>query len=881
MNRQQLETQFEILKKDVSGLLDTNYFARIEHDDEGRYYLKPYGAISNNEGRVARVLGAICPDWGVGSIKSLIRNTRTNSLPEGYSDIERTVLEEQKQCITTNRLIKRILLLLRLDGVLEFGKTPLCGNGEPVEFLKRVINESGIEYKDTMLALVDVALEDTRPPFISDDPNESAGEKFDKAVMLLSLLSKEEVMEFGGNDTHIGQDTQGAFCTIFHNEPRLAKVLPLIMHCCPKALEIFKNVRLKQRWGDSDKDADTLAESLREALEDSPLKCIAFDEDPYRNILFQCANSGTSISGWVKEASSCLGDNACDVTSWILEHIDAQVAETIMSREGYYMLSLMDSGISKFESSEEYKELRKYIVDNGYLLDVWHCQADFGDFMVNVAFYEIDTRTPNRNNGHIRFFNFENSYLDEDHCGLRDILFGFDPESSNTVYRFIPVERVASEDYRLDMDLYNSYGYARCQNPVLLGEILSPVEGTTGVYEDSAYVPIYEEGSTEARLYDAPLDNYSEFIKAGDAYRSNGDRKYSVSQALFIRNRWPMKPTWISCKNLGANGGIIVNSHDSENVRVYNVDQSVVYPWYLAYKISNETYQFNLRKNQEGTIDESQFLRMYIDLPSLEDQKKEVEDVINKEIERKKRQVGAVETLFNLSHTIGSPASRIQSLLGNLQDMCMRNPEISSQLKKITDNFDYIIRVIDSTSKDFSSSNDPLKEFKILPILESFISSFSSLPFGIDPMINKERIDSDTRVKIDKTLFSVMMDNILRNAHRHGFDKKVSSENKVSIELDVVQYEGVDHLMLSVRNNGKKMEEGFSVYDYISRGKHGKRTGNTGQGGYDIYQIVKKFNGYLGLRSDDQWNFIIDILIPVIGTDSETLNTPYPYGTLL
>lgn len=881
MNRQQLETQFEVLKKDVSGLLDTNYFARIEHDDEGRYYLKPYGAISNNEGRVARVLGALCPDWGVESIKSLIRNTRTNSLPEGYSDIERTVLEEQKQCITTNRLIKRILLLLRLDGVLEFGKTPLCGAEEPVEFLKRIIEKSSIEYKDTMLALIDVVLADKRPIFISDDPNEAPGEKLDKAVMLLSLLSKDDILEYGGKDTVLGLDTQGTFCQFFNGSPGTAKVLPLILTGCPKALEIFKDARLREELIDTDKDADALAESLRAFISPGSSKCIAFDESPYRNILLQCANSGKSISGWVKDALSCMEDKTCDVTSWMLEHIDAQVADTIMNREGYYMLSLMDSDIVKFESSDEYKDLRKYIVDNGYLLDVWYCPADYGDFIINLAFYEIDTRTRGRNNGHIRFFNFENSYLDEDHCGLRDILCGFDPESSNTVYRFIPVERVASENYRLDMDLYNSYGYARCQNPVLLGEILSPVEGTTGVYEDSAYVPIYEEGSTEARLYDAPLDNYSEFIKAGDAYRSNGDRKYSVSQALFIRNRWPMKPTWISCKNLGANGGIIVNSHDSENVRVYNVDQSVVYPWYLAYKISNETYQFNLRKNQEGTIDESQFLRMYIDLPSLEDQKKEVEDVINKEIERKKRQVGAVEALFNLSHTIGSPASRIQSLLGNLQDMCMRNPEISSQLKKITDNFDYIIRVIDSTSKDFSSSNDPLKEFKILPILESFISSFSSLPFGIDPMINKERIDSDTRVKIDKTLFSVMMDNILRNAHRHGFDKKVSSENKVSIELDVVQYEGIDHLMLSVRNNGKKMEEGFSVYDYISRGKHGKRTGNTGQGGYDIYQIVKKFNGYLGLRSDDQWNFIIDILIPVIGTDSETLNTPYPYGTLL
>lgn len=881
MNRQQLETQFEILKKDVSGLLDTNYFARIEHDDEGKYYLKPYGAISDNEGRVARVLGAICPYWGVGSIKSLKRNTRTNSLPEGYSDIERTVLEEQKQCITTNRLIKRILLLLRLDGVLEFGKTPLCGNGEPVEFLKRVINESCIEYKDTMLALVDVALEDTKPAFISDDPNESSGEKFDRAVMLLSLLPKEDILKYGGKDTVLGQDTQGIFCQFFNGAYGIAKVLPLIKTGCPKALEIFKDARIREEWIDTDKDADTLAESLRAFINLGSPKCIAFDENPYRNILLQCANSGKSISGWVKDALYCLEDKTCDVTSWMLEHIDAQVADTIMNREGYYMLSLMDSGISKFESSEEYKELRKYIVDNGYLLDVWHCQADFGDFMVNVAFYEIDTRTPNRNNGHIRFFNFENSYLDEDHCGLRDILFGFDPETSNKVYYFLPVGRVASEDYRLDMDLYNSNGYARCQNPVLLGEILSPVEGTTGVYEDSAYVPIYEEGSTEARLYDAPLDNYSEFIKADYAYRSNGDRKYSVSQALFIRNRWPMKPTWISCEGLGANGGIIVNSHDSENVRVYNVNQSVVYPWYLAYKISNETYQFNLRKNQEGTIDESQFLRMYIDLPSLEEQKKEVKDVIKEEIKRREKQIGASNTLFDLSHTIAMPSSRIQLLLGNLQDMCMRNPDISCQLKKINDNFDYIQRLIHTSSRDLSNLKNTLKECRILPILESFISSFSSLPFGIDPMINKERIDSDTRVKIDKTLFSVMMDNILRNAHRHGFDKKVSSENKVSIELDVVQYEGVDHLMLSVRNNGKKMEEGFSVYDYISRGKHGKRTGNTGQGGYDIYQIVKKFNGYLGLRSDDQWNFIIDILIPVIGTDSETLNTPYPYGTLL
>ena len=125
-----------------------------------------------------------------------------------------------------------------------------------------------------------------------------------------------------------------------------------------------------------------------------------------------------------------------------------------------------------------------------------------------------------------------------------------------------------------------------------------------------------------------------------------------------------------------------------------------------------------------------------------------------------------------------------------------------------------------------------------------------------------------------------MMDNILRNVYRHGFDKKVSSANKVSIELKPVQYEGRDYLLLSVCNNGNKIEDNFTVFDYVSLGRCGKRTGNTGQGGFDIYQIVKKFNGHLGMRCSSEWNFIIDILLPVDACDSD-IKLPYAYGTLL
>lgn len=877
MNRQQLETQFEILKNDVSGLIDTNYFCRLKHDEEGQYFLEPWRPIGDDDSRVARILGAICPEWTIDTIKYFLTNTRDNSLPKGYCNLRDAVNVEQKQCVTYNKLLKFILIFLRLDGVINFGKTELCSNSDPVNHLKKIIEDSDIQYKDTLFALIDIVVNDRKGGFISDDPHESSGEKLNKAIMLLSLLSNDDIIKYGAPDLYIDH---GIFSDFFEEGTGMA--MPYIYLGCPKALEIFKKARLNGgKFVDNNEHADKIIELFRETLENKPLEQIAFDKKHYKDILLQCANAGISITDWARCANTCMLDKTSKTKLWVLEHLDEQVAEIIMCREGYFMLTLIEDDVSSFESSENFKQLRKYIVDNGFLKDVWHSYKELDNNLhIKTAFYEIDTRQGATKSKFIRFYNYENAEYDEEYVNLYHIACGFDPEIKNKVYSFIPFEAVADEGYRLDMGLYNSHEYAQCKHPVLLKEILTPVVGTTGVY-DNVFRPIYERGSANVKLCENPLDNYSEFIKVGHAYRSNGDKKFVIAQALFIGRTWPMKPTWISCKNLGTDGGIIIDEKNSENVRAYKVDQSVVYPWYLTYKLSKLTYQFNLRKNQDGTIDESQFLRMYIDLPSLEDQKKEVEDVINEEIERKRRQIGAIETLFNLSHTIGLPASRIQLLLGNLQNMCIKDTEISSQLKKITDNFDYIIRIIDSTSKDFCNTNDPLEELRILPVLESFISSFSSLPFGINPMIINKRIDLDTKVKINKTLFSVMMDNILRNAHRHGFDKMVSSEHKVSVELDIVHYEGGDHLMLSIRNNGRKMEEGFSIYDYISRGRHGKHTGNTGQGGYDIYQIVKKFKGYLGLRSDEQWNFIVDILIPVIGTNSENFKTPYPYGTLV
>ena len=774
-----------------------------------------------------------------------------------------------------------LLCLLRMDGVIESDKTPVCGTGDPISFLKDLIATSEVDYKDTLLALLDSIVENGETVFISSDSDETSGEMLDRIVNLLISLSCEDVIKIRNqryNDV-FWIDNTNIFSSYFNTG--VASAFPLVISGCTKVFEIFKNSRFHDI---DDQRADEVAEIFTKFYEAAPLEAVAFDERPYRKLLCQCAKAGVSVSGWMERAKRCLCNKDCDVRYWMLEHVDSAVADMIISKEGYYMLSLSGDDVDRFETGEEYAELRKYIVSNGYLKDVWNYYCEECDTL--FAYYEIDTRKERSQSQTVRFLCFNNI---TDGINLLKLAFDFDPESENKVYRFVSAETIAEENYLLNMNRYNSYEYNMCQNPVFLKDILTPAAYSVGEIETrpiyiNSYIgepdPSFEKGSINVRLSEGSLDNYTEFVKAEMAFRETGDRKYMTDSALFLRNIWPMMPTWVSCKELGEQGGLVVSASDSKTVRAYKVDLSIVSPWYLAYKLSQATSQFNLRKNKDGVLEDSQLMRMFIDLQSLDEQKKLVEDVISQEIERKKKQVGTVETLFNLSHTIGLPANRIQTLLGNLQDMSVRNPEIYSQIKKVSDNFDYILRVIDSTSKDFSKANDALKEYRILSVLESYISYFSSLPFGIDPKIEKSRINSDVKVKIDRNLFTIMMDNILRNVHRHGFDKKVSSANKEYIELQPVQYEGRDYLLLSVCNNGRKVEDNFTIFDYVSLGRCGKQTGNTGQGGFDIYQIVKKFNGHLGMRCSGEWNFIIDILLPVDACDSD-IKLPYAYGTLL
>ena len=892
MTRTELDSLYETLRNDVSSLIDTTAsMRRVQEDENGKLYVAPSGPVENNEQRVKRILGAICPSASESAMfyRGLFYNYNTGSLPEDFKAVEEELARQDRSCVTQNFDVRTVLLLLREEGAVEYGKTPLCGDGDPVKFLKGVISASDIAYKDTMLAILEDQRGTDKPLFIENDPNEKPGEKLDRAILLLSLLSKEEIYEYGGEVSVMGQTTRGIFCQMFNST--FAQVAPLFYLGSPKYKELFNCAKFKDGWTNPEEKARNLAETLSvyTKAESDP---VAMDDSYYRNVLRQCLRAGVSVAGWLYRWDVAMKDSSVNCHSWLLDHYDEDIVNMIIANKGYYLIALDENSREPLLHGKQYLPFRKHIVDNGYLGEVFQMYvspdpSEPGDYFTYV---EIQ---PEGMSGQrtVRFFNSDYEEDPEKGPSGNDILFG-NPEEENEYYRFVSAEKIAEEGYSLDMDLYNATEYRKCGNPVKLRDILTLLKGESKIIEPfknevryGLNLNEFEYGYLYGLKGDA-LENYKESTPTGSPeWLKTGDVILDTGTALVLKSSWPMQPTWVDVRSHFADEEhrkiVLPGDLSRDEIKAFSVDTEKANPWYVAYQISQRTRQFRLRSDENGRISDEQLLRMYIDLPSLEEQNAYVEKVIGDEIERKKKQVGAVDTLYNLSHTIGGPAYKIQALLGNLIEMCRGDVEKTTMLKQVGDNFDYINRVIESTSQDYENLKVSLKEKRVLPLVERCVSSFSNLTFGIVPRLEVTGVDDGLTAKVNDTLFAVMVDNIMRNAYRHGFNKKISKDNKVLVTLDVVSRAEKNYLQMSICNNGNPIEDGFSIYDFVSRGKKGRATGNTGQGGYDIYQIVKKFDGFLGLRSTPDWNFIIDVLIPVSGTDPDKQYEEYKYGTLL
>lgn len=226
------------------------------------------------------------------------------------------------------------------------------------------------------------------------------------------------------------------------------------------------------------------------------------------------------------------------------------------------------------------------------------------------------------------------------------------------------------------------------------------------------------------------------------------------------------------------------------------------------------------------------------------------------------QRLGIRDASSDLAHILGASFHKISTAINMLQQEVAAN-DTKNALDSINDNFKYIQRMITTVGADFESGRLKLSNINVNDFVKSYIYSWRNFGSDIFELSYHSNVSDDTYIKVDADMFRVLFDTILRNAYKHGFYAQGTPDNKVEITTSFVRKEDREYILVEFANNGAPFPKGFDINQYIKRGAFAGDTGNTGLGGYHIYSIVKRHDGFLNLADSKAWPVIIEVLIPV------------------
>lgn len=234
--------------------------------------------------------------------------------------------------------------------------------------------------------------------------------------------------------------------------------------------------------------------------------------------------------------------------------------------------------------------------------------------------------------------------------------------------------------------------------------------------------------------------------------------------------------------------------------------------------------------------------------------------------ERKKSTVNQIEIFSSIQHELGN---KIPALKNDFIVLCdyIKNyqPEllnkrlrehipgeelkdidtIANIFERIENKLDYSIDVIKNAEgiiKSGPSNYHPEKT----DLLEFVKNESKKVLHGQNNVETEFKGFSSFAVYIDKKQFSLVINNFIRNAIMHG-----ETTNKIIFE--VYDY-GQTYIILNIRNNGKPLPPDFSLENFKRPFSYGGGTGNTGYGGFIIWNILQNHKAKLYYNNDLRQN---------------------------
>lgn len=274
-------------------------------------------------------------------------------------------------------------------------------------------------------------------------------------------------------------------------------------------------------------------------------------------------------------------------------------------------------------------------------------------------------------------------------------------------------------------------------------------------------------------------------------------------------------------------------------------------------------------------IRKGDLLEVVVKLPSLEEQKAKVQGIneISGKIKILKEERDAIalgidnkayESFSSIKHSLGKPLLNIGSALRNIETALSRNINGWEEIKlndkyenTVRDSFDAIGKhlklvndILDKNDKELDVSQYPLDEMDFIEFIRKYVNNIKSaektnvttilkIHPDLDKQMERDGYDVELIIKMNENLIEIALNNIVENADKHAF---VDSSKQYKLEFRVSLFDNYNFIKIEIANNGKAFPKNYSIKELTRKNSFAGKTGNTGQGGYDLDKIIKYFN---------------------------------------
>ena len=413
------------------------------------------------------------------------------------------------------------------------------------------------------------------------------------------------------------------------------------------------------------------------------------------------------------------------------------------------------------------------------------------------------------------------------------------------VIRIVDSLQIREKDYNLRAQLY----FQKQIEGVKLGVILEQVMGQRGNLPETGKLIRIRD------LKDDKIDFTLDISEVEEAELRRPDINVLSESCLLLALRWrTLKPTLFEFK-----GEPI---YSRQNILSFKVDESIVDKAYLINELYADYVQEQLEAYGLGDlrmpfIRTDDLMQIVIKLPSLEEQRKKINNVFQEILFKEKDKIAFIRKIFNeelgvKQHNIRQHLKNVKDSLDTLIDYMEKKGGILNKEDVINPNRN--VTVGKRFDKMYASLENVIEEINTLTNEQSFslsepIDLIDLITASVDEIIhpNFEVVLTKDEVgilgtELDKLIikYSVkdlkeLINNVVENAVRHGFTDK-DKFYKIVFDISVDDETAV----LTIKNNGAPFPKNISSHIGV-KGKKAGKFANQGIGAWKIVQSIENF----------------------------------------